>query len=288
MVAVRPLVLPEPFSGDGSWSQWESHFEDVAVVNSWEEEAKLLWLRVRLTGRARTAYQRFSEETKTSYECSMKGLKKRFEPDSKKELYLAELRARCKQRNEGWPEFAKDIRLLADSAYPNLPDDAREQISLTLFLGQITNPHIAFSVKQSRPKNLDEAVTATLEMESYATPSMSKVRQNVGTAPVNQLSSADETTPPAVEGGPTEQISMASVGQDGTRLVSLMESIVNRMDKLETRLDRERGNSGRPARRVQGTNQEPRSPVICHRCGREGHYARGCASRRQQQQQQGN
>ena len=143
MMAVRPLVLPEPFSGDGSWSQWESHFEDVAAVNSWEEAAKLLWLRVRLTGRARTAYQRFSEETKTSYERSMKGLKKRFEPDSKKELYLAELQARCKQRNEGWPEFAEDIRLLADSAYPNLPDDAREQISLTHFLGQITNPRVS-------------------------------------------------------------------------------------------------------------------------------------------------
>ena len=51
----RPLMLPEPFTGDGSWTLWQSHFDDVAAVNGWDDAAKLLWLRVRLTGRARTA-----------------------------------------------------------------------------------------------------------------------------------------------------------------------------------------------------------------------------------------
>ena len=32
---------------------------------------------------------------------------------------------------------------------------------------QIENIQVAFSVKQKRPKNLDEVVCATLEMESY-------------------------------------------------------------------------------------------------------------------------
>lgn len=277
-MATRPLVLPEPFSGEGSWSLWETHFEDVAAVNGWDTAAKLLWLRVRLTGRARTAYQRFPEATKESYEPSMKGLKERFEPASKKELYLAELQARSKQCNEGWPEFADDIRLLADKAYPNLQNEAREQISLTHFLGQISNSQVAFSVKQSRPKNLDEAVAATLEMESYANP---KPRQNVRSTPV-QLSSG--VTTPAAEGDPAEQIPVASIGPTGTnRLVSLMEHLANRIEKLETRFE-ECGNPRRPARSAQ-ENKEPKPPIVCHRCGREGHYARGCASSRRQQQQ---
>ena len=57
-MASRPLVLPEPFSGESNWDAWIGHFEDVAAVNGWEEQDKLLWLRVRLTGRARTAFQR--------------------------------------------------------------------------------------------------------------------------------------------------------------------------------------------------------------------------------------
>ena len=275
----RPLVLPEPFTGDGSWTLWQSHFDDVAAVNGWDDAAKLLWLRVRLTGRARTAYQRISVTSRDSFEESMKALKERFEPVSKKELYIAELQARSKQRNEGWPEYAEDIRLLADKAYPDLQDEAKEQISLTHFLGQLTNSQIAFSVKQSRPKNLDEAVTATLEMESYANP---RVRQNA--TPVSQVSSED-TTP---DEDPLEQIPVAAIGPT-TRLVTLMENIIGRMDRLESRLtDRDRSNnSTRPMRRAQ-ENQEPRPPIICRRCGREGHYARGCAAPRRQQQQQGN
>ena len=35
------------------------------------------------------------------------------------------------------------------------------------FLGQLDNPPIAFTVKQLCPRNMDEVVTANLEMESY-------------------------------------------------------------------------------------------------------------------------
>ena len=52
----RPLVLPNPSSGKGSWESLISHFEDVAAENSWNDDQKLLWLRVRLTDRACTAY----------------------------------------------------------------------------------------------------------------------------------------------------------------------------------------------------------------------------------------
>ena len=59
----RPLVLPNPFSGDQNWTEWIGHFEDVAAVNEWrDDDAKLQWLKARLTGKAQTAFQRFPEE----------------------------------------------------------------------------------------------------------------------------------------------------------------------------------------------------------------------------------
>ncbi len=42
----RPVVLPEPYAGEGDYSEWFDHFENVAAVNTWNEEAKLLWLKV--------------------------------------------------------------------------------------------------------------------------------------------------------------------------------------------------------------------------------------------------
>ena len=43
---VRPLVLPEPFTGETDYCDWTDHFENVAVVNGWDEAAKLQWLKV--------------------------------------------------------------------------------------------------------------------------------------------------------------------------------------------------------------------------------------------------
>ena len=79
-MASRPLVLPNPFSGDQNWTEWIGHFEDVAAVNEWrDDDAKLQWLKVRLTGKAQTAFQRFPEDTRKSYVEAKKAMKARFE-----------------------------------------------------------------------------------------------------------------------------------------------------------------------------------------------------------------
>ena len=40
-MASRPLVLPEPFSGEGRWEEWLYHFQNVADVNGWDAAQKL-------------------------------------------------------------------------------------------------------------------------------------------------------------------------------------------------------------------------------------------------------
>jgi hypothetical protein len=55
---------------------------------------------------------------------------------------------------------------LADKAYPELEHNAREQLALNKFIDIIDNPQVVFGVKQKRPKTMDEALSATLEMES--------------------------------------------------------------------------------------------------------------------------
>ena len=108
----RPLVLPDTFSGgDGStWSEWKFHFENVATVNAWSEEDKLKWLKVRLTGRAQTAFQRLSTENKASYPRAVTALKERFEPATRKHRFQAELQSRRKQKGESWADFADDLK----------------------------------------------------------------------------------------------------------------------------------------------------------------------------------
>ena len=165
----KPLLIPEPFSGDcGNWQEWIDHFESVAVVNKWDtDEDKLKWLRVRLTGKAHTVFMKLPENTRKDYGECVKALKKRFFPDSKKELYVAELHTRAKRDDEDWASFGDALRVLSDRAYADLEERARERLALNQILSQIENPQVAFGVKQKRPQNVEEAVTATIELESY-------------------------------------------------------------------------------------------------------------------------
>ena len=68
MMASRPLVLPEPFSGEGSLELWLYHFESVADMNNWDDRMKLKRLKVRLTRKAQTAFQLHPGEARGDYE----------------------------------------------------------------------------------------------------------------------------------------------------------------------------------------------------------------------------
>ena len=56
MAVSKPLVIPEVFSGEGSWDDWMTHFLNVVEVNRWDNVAKLQWMKVRLTARAQKAF----------------------------------------------------------------------------------------------------------------------------------------------------------------------------------------------------------------------------------------
>ena len=63
-MSIKPIVSPEPFNGEGSFTDWLDHFEGVARLNKWKEEEKVLWLRVRLTGKPQVAYKQLKLEVR--------------------------------------------------------------------------------------------------------------------------------------------------------------------------------------------------------------------------------
>ena len=94
----RPLIMPDTFDGEASyWDDWVSHFESIARVNTWDEQSKLLWLEVRLVGKARKAWNRLPEDSKGNYNLAKAALRKRFEPDSRKDLYAADFQTQRKR-----------------------------------------------------------------------------------------------------------------------------------------------------------------------------------------------
>ena len=293
----RPVVLPDSYSGEAEFSEWHDHFENVAAVNRWDDDAKLLWLKVRLTGRAQKAFKRLPQATQGNYQRTMEALKERFEPGSKRELHVVEFHARRKGRTESWADFAEDIKTLADKAYPDLEDAARERLSLNRYLEQLGDPQVAFGVKQSRPKSLDEAVTATLELESY--------KVSAPTATVSQVAPGHGDVEAISE--PTASATVVgSIGGRENPTDRLLQTILRKVERLESRVSELEQTCRTTGRQyvgdgmegaTKGTRVEVRKggagvvtgdgamqPVICRKCGKEGHYARGCAMRRRTNQ----
>ena len=181
-VAAKPVALPKVFVGDGkqSWSDWVDHFESVADVNEWDAANKKKWIQARLTGRAATAFKRLSDDDRSTYAKIVAALKKRFEPECRKELYIAEFQGRKKKRTEDWAVFGKDLKTLVEKAYAALQVEAQELLALNHFLAQIEDPQLAFGVRQRGSTTVDAAVAVTLELETY-------LRKPIATAPIAQV-----------------------------------------------------------------------------------------------------
>ena len=257
----RPLVSPDSFSGLSSRSEWIEQFEAAALVNGWDDEKKRLWLPVRLTGKAQTAWKRLSAETKESYTAAKEALQKRFEPDSKRKLYFVEFQARRRKRDESWSDFADELRVLAEKALPELDEKAKELLALERYLGELDNPQVAFAVRQREPKTVDEAVTATLEIQSYLRPGL---RQEMTASAV------------AEEGGTQSIAATSSTGCSQDTVVEMLKTLTARLEKLETSL--ENVAAAKRSTKTTDTSGDSRGKqIVCYRCRQAGHVARNCA-----------
>ena len=165
-MASRPVAIPEVFTGEGSqsWSDWQDHFDSVAEVNGWNAADKKKWVRARLTGRAATAMRRLSDTDKASFDKICTALKKRFEPECRKEVYMAEFQAKKKRRSEDWASFGEDLKTLVEKAYLSLQAEAQELLALNQLLSQIEDPQLLFAIRQRAPATVDAAVASLLEM----------------------------------------------------------------------------------------------------------------------------
>ena len=275
-MAAKPVVLPELFTGEGSWEEWRFHFDNVAVVNGWRDEQKLQWLKVRLTGRAQKAFQRLSDEAKRTFDGATAALKERFEPQSRKTRYQAEFQARRKKPNEGWADIAEDLQALVDKAYPDLqPAEAREQLAINAYLQQLTPLQVAFGVKQKSPQTVDDAVATTLQMESFL-PQTTHVQSRESAVsellPLNPEQQESEATISTVIPGPMEKL---------TRLVEQLSEKVETLQLETARMRQFRRGAGRGRGRGRNDTRLGFSGD-CWNCGKPGHTARNCREERRQ------
>jgi hypothetical protein len=163
-------------------------------------------------------------------------LKGRFKPEALKESHLAQFQAR---KTKGCAEFADAVKLLCDKAYPDLEEKAKECLALNHYLDQIENPQVAFSVRQRQSKTLMEAVSGTIEMESYLQPKPSRIAQ--------------------VEPEPAAESVIAAIQHQQTALLDALDKV---MELLEAKT--QEPPKGPPAAPRGGSGRRP--IIVCRKC----------------------
>ena len=144
--------------------------------------------------------------------------------------------------------------VLVNKAFPRLQEEAREQLAMSKYLDQLRDPQVSFGVKQRHPRKLSEAVAATIELESY----LPRTNQ------VSQISKSEEP--------PIADQTIAAIQSTQKDLFGVVQRLVERVEQLE------QSPRSNPRRQPQTFLESGgRRVVTCLRCGREGHYARGCA-----------
>ena len=143
-----------------------------------------------LTGQAQTVFHRLSGEDQSSFDNAVKALKARFEPECKRELYLAEFSTRTRRISENWPPTC-------NKGLPRL--GYQGDGAITHFISNITDSQLSFAVKQKSPKTLDEATTTAMQLESYIiTSSRNKPHEAATSSVTHTKSQIDESLMSAI------------------------------------------------------------------------------------------
>ena len=162
------ITVKRTFSGDGTgiWSEFIRYFENVAELNEWESDRKRKVLFTVLRGQADTTYAYgLSDSERSDWGNLTAALDFRFGHKAMKESYVAEAKLRRKKGTESFRDFGQAIEDLYRRAYPDNREHVQESSMKTFMDNCSDTEDFRLAVKRTRPKNLQDAVTAAMQEE---------------------------------------------------------------------------------------------------------------------------
>ena len=164
---VYQIQVKRTFSGDGKdiLSEYVTYFENISSLNEWNEDRKRRVFFTMLRGQAETFAYGLSATERNSWDNLKLAMDTRFGHKAMKESYVAEAKLRRKKGAESFRDFGQSIQDLYRRAYPDNSDYVKESSMKTLMDNCSMQEDFRFAVKRTRPKNLQDAVTAAMQEE---------------------------------------------------------------------------------------------------------------------------
>ena len=224
------------YDGKGSLTDYLVQFDRVSRMNGWNDWQKADQLAIHLRDPAREVLSDITDEVSESYVLLVQALKQRFEPENQTEMYKSHFRSRKRKTNESIPELVQALKRLVRQAYPYTDKTTQGSLAMDAFIDSLVDSEIRWKVRQSRPRDLDEAAQITIELEAF------------------MAAEKDKKSVRAVE-----KVSTSADPQ-------LKEMI----QQLQQELKEIKGQQGGKYRKDQGGERK------CYKCGEPGHLANRC------------
>ena len=177
------------YDGTSTWEAYLAQFEITAELNGWTAPEKAAFLATSLDGSAANVLGALPADQRKEYLALITALGTRFGCSVQIELNRVRLRNRRRQRGEPLVVVADDVERLARLTYADASIDTQNIHAMEQFIEVICDDDLRVRVLQSRPMNLQEALTSALELESYtlAVRAMESVPDNNTVSDINQM-----------------------------------------------------------------------------------------------------
>ena len=244
MEGTRMRIKPRNYSGETTWRDYRSHFDRVCIINEWDT-AKLQYLWVHLEGVALSFVEGLPASATTSYEVLCHALGARFGADRFAAVFKAELQQRKQRQGESLSALGQEMRRLVQRAYPSFTESAMEEIAVEKFIDALEDSTMRLSIHQTHPTGLEQAVEHALKLDAWT-----QAEKKKGYGQIKGAASKD-----FVRSVPQED-EMAETLKALTEEIRLLK---NGQKK---------------------TSNQQAQTKLCYACGKPGHFARDCYSRK--------
>jgi len=241
-------VHPEKYDGKKSWDNYIIHFEACRDLNGWSEQDACSWLAACLTGNAVQALGGHGAEL--GYRELKRKLERSFGPCSRPENYMIEFRNRKRKPGETLQELAQSLRQLVVRAYPDMPIASQELLANEQFKDALEDGELRAAIFRQRPKTLEEALSAAIEMECFL-----KAEKARGRGKSSFTRVVDAHTQPTSQ----------SFNQGHERLMEIesqMQKMMTMMQDLQSQ--------------ISSGNMKKKNGKACYYCDDAGHFQYKC------------
>lgn len=277
---------------DESWKAYINRFEAVASYNGWGDSDKLGQLLPRLQGAAgEFAFEELNPEILSSYRKLRSELGHRFGVYESPKTFQTKFKRRDQRNGESAQAYGAALQSLYRKAYPNRDDTTRQEDLVSRFLLGLMNEKARVHLELNKdPWTIEEAIRYVNEFEETTRYPRAdndendrynkrrQTRQVKSNSTDNGVPKAEDKngkgwTKSQNQQKDTKQKSKHSSSEQSKKENQRNSDFITRSelkDLLNEVLSKSSASTEQP--------QRQRNPLICYRCGEQGHYAKNCSS----------